>query len=544
MMSSSRRSRTCALIACSLVALALSQSLLASCANVRGEPTESKRTAGQQQEEEYGRESAAGSKPHIVFVLVDDWGYSDVGFRNPAIKSPMFDELASSGVLLDRHYVYKYCSPSRASLMSGRWPHHAHQWNIVPQTVPLGLNLNFTAMPAKLKQAGYATHMVGKWHLGLKSEEYLPVSRGFDTMTGFLTGGEDHVTQRIQCGTDFWTGRAPDTRNGTYDALTYCSVLEEMFSSHSADTPLFLYLALHNVHAPFQAPQDFVDKYAANSTCKQRRMYQAMVSVADNVTALVVQRLKEKGMWNNTLLVVSSDNGAAPCAGSNYPLKGSKLTFFEGGVRASAFANGGLLPAKMSGTKVEGYIHIADWYPTFCKLAGVDPDDSGPGRFPVDGHDVWPLLSGESTESTHDDIILGFNYSDYHPQQGAIIVGDYKLIVGAQKFPGNCDSLMHPPIDYPCSKAPEEADCDPMCLYDIRSDPRETHDLYKSQPAVVQRLLHRYMQYADEPRAMQDQGYHSRASLPNEADVACAYFAKHGGYWRPWHTSDSAAQLV
>ena len=135
-------------------------------------------------------------KPNIVFVLVDDWGYADVGFRNPAIKSPNYDNLAKTGLVLDRHYVYRYCSPSRASFLTGRWPHHAHQWNIFPNDAAVGLNLNMTALPAKLKQAGYSTHLVGKWHEGFFKKDYLPVNRGFDTSSGFLNGAEDHMNLR------------------------------------------------------------------------------------------------------------------------------------------------------------------------------------------------------------------------------------------------------------------------------------------------------------------------------------------------------------
>jgi len=105
--------------------------------------------------------SSKASLPNFVFVLVDDWGFSDVGFRNPAISTPHFNDLASSGLLLNRHYVFKYCSPSRASFLTGRWPHHTHQYNIEPP-IMLGLNINMTTLPAKLKQAGYSTHMVGK----------------------------------------------------------------------------------------------------------------------------------------------------------------------------------------------------------------------------------------------------------------------------------------------------------------------------------------------------------------------------------------------
>lgn len=153
-----------------------------------------------------------------------------------------------------------------------------------------------------------------------------------------------------------------------------------------------------------------------------------MVSVADNVTGHVMQLLKKKGMWDNTLIVVSADNGGAACMGSNYPLKGSKGTFFEGGVRALAFAGGGLIPDKMKGKSTNGFIHIADWYTTFCDLAGVDSSDSGEGRFGVDGMNVWPIITGSNSTSPHDEIVLGYSYGD----KGAIISGNYKLIVGKQ----------------------------------------------------------------------------------------------------------------
>ena len=369
------------------------------------------------------------TKPNIVFVLVDDWGFADVGFRNPDIKTPNFDMLAKSGLVLNRHYVFKYCSPSRASLLTGRWPHHVHQWNPDPPGVPLGLNINMTLLPAKLKQAGYSTHIVGKWHEGFYSEDHLPVNRGFVTSSGFLTGMEDHMNQIRDCATDFWKGKAFDSRNGTYDAYIYREDLTSIISAHNPVDPFFLYLPLHIVHGPLEAPTEWLDIYPIRSTCDQKRIIQAMISVADNVTGLVVDLLKKNSMWNNTIMVVSADNGGIG-AGSNYPLKGSKMTFFEGGVRVLAFANGGLLPDKMRGKTSEGFIHIADWYPTFCKQAGVDPTDSGEGKFPVDGLDVWPIMTGESTTTPHDDIILGYRFNG----SGAIIAGNYKLIVGAQHF--------------------------------------------------------------------------------------------------------------
>ena len=306
--------------------------------------------------------------------------------------------------------------------MTGRWPHHVHQSNIDPPGVPLGLNINMMTLPAKLKQAGYSTHIVGKWHEGFFSEEYVPVNRGFDTSSGFLTGAEDHMNQTRDCATDFWKDKAFDSRNGSYDAYIYRKDLTNIISGHDPNNPFFLYLPLHNVHDPFEAPTEWLDVYPIRSTCPQKRVIQAMISVSDNLTGHVIELLKTKDMWKNTIMVVSADNGGAIDAGSNYPLKGCKMTFFEGGVRALAFANGGLLPEKVRGTKSEGFIHITDWYTTFYKLAGVDPSDSGPGKFPVDGLDVWPIITGESTTTPHEEFILGYEFNG----TGAIIAGNYR----------------------------------------------------------------------------------------------------------------------
>ena len=283
------------------------------------------------------------SKPHIVFTLVDDWGFAEAGFRNPALKTPNFDMLATTGLILNRHYVFKYCSPSRVSFLTGRWPHHAHQYNLHP-FVKVGANINMTMLPAKLKKAGYATHMVGKWHEGFYQRKYLPINRGFDTSSGFLSGAEGHFDQKRECAVDYWKNDAIDKRNGTYDAYTYKDDLTEIFDNHDSSTPLFLYLPLHNIHAPLEAPDEWLNLYAVNSTCDKRRTIQAMVSVADNVTGHVVKLLKKKDMWDNTIFVASADNVVHLVqVVTIYPLKGSKTAFFEGGARSIAFANGGVL---------------------------------------------------------------------------------------------------------------------------------------------------------------------------------------------------------
>ena len=469
--------------------------------------------------------------PNIVFVFVDDLGFSDVGFRNPKIKTPNFDDLSKTGLVLNRHYVYMYCSPSRASFLTGRWPYHVHQWNIGDNTV-LGTHINMTMLPAKLKTKGYSTHMVGKWHQGYYDPAYLPVNRGFDSSSGFLNAGEDHMTEVTGCAVDFWKNKAPDTRNGSYDSYIYRSDLTDIINKHNTSKPLFLYLPLHNVHAPIEAPQEWINLYP-ESTCNVRRTLQAMVSVADNVTGHAVQLLKERGMWDNTIMVVSADNGASPCHGSNYPLKGTKWTLFEGGVRSMAFVNGGRLPDSMRGKTSDGFIHVADWYPTFCKMAGIDPDDSGPRKFPVDGIDVWRIISGDNSTTPHEEIVLAYNFTLNANATGAIIVGKYKLIVGPQQGKHFCDSLMNAPIDYPCTNGTVGKDCDPYCLFDIIADPGERKDLSKTEPDILKMMLDRYNRHAKENQEMMDQGIHSERGHPQFKE-ACDYMSKNGGYWQPW----------
>ena len=149
----------------------------------------------------------------------------------------------------------------------------------------------------------------------------------------------------------------------------------------------------------------------------------------------------------------------------------------------------------MRGKSTDGFIHIADWYTTFCKLAGVDPSDSGEG-FPVDGMDVWPIINGERSTTLHDVIVLGYNFNE----KGAIISGNYKFINGSQG--SFCDSLMWSPLDYPCNDGPKGDDCYPHCLYDIVNDPQEKHNLSKENPDLLKAMLEKYNAYSKEPSDM------------------------------------------
>lgn len=155
----------------------------------------------------------------------------------------------------------------------------------------------------------------------------------------------------------------------------------------------------------------------------------------------------------------------------------------------------------------------------------MDPSDSGDGKFPVDGMDVWHILTEENSATLHDEIVLGFNFSVRN--QGAIIVGNYKLIVNPQDH--GCDSLMWSPLDYPCSQGEKGPDCKPYCLYDIVNDPNEKKDLSTANQEKVKELLEKYNKYSQESPDMQDQGIHAEDDLPNDPN-ACNYMRENGGY--------------
>ena len=241
--------------------------------------------------------------------------------------------LRADGIELDRHYAYRFCSPTRSSLMSGRYPMHVNQFNHVGSTMGGGVGANFTIIAKKLKGAGFATHQLGKWHCGQSSADLLPAGRGFDTSLGYLNGAEDHWNQhRVACGDQnfvdlYATDRPATDKNGTYGALIYHDEALRLIGAHNPATPFFLYLALQINHAPLQVPDKYLEYYPCdNKNCTTRQTYQAMTVLADEVLGNVTAALKAKGMWENTLMVVSSDNGGPTGtdanSANNFPLRG------------------------------------------------------------------------------------------------------------------------------------------------------------------------------------------------------------------------------
>eukprot|EP00039_Didymoeca_costata_P030930 m.32224 g.32224 ORF g.32224 m.32224 type:complete len:523 (-) comp8387_c0_seq2:73-1641(-) len=358
------------------------------------------------------------TKPHIFMVLIDDLGYNNVGFHNPDQISPNINKLVSDGIRLEAHYTFRFCSPTRSSFLSGRFPLHVNQEQ-PGFGAPGGVDLRMATIANQLKKANYKTHFVGKGHIGSYARANLPINRGFDSHFGFLGGGEDHFTQSVGNAKDLWRDNSPAyNETGVYSCDLYGSEILKIVNNHDPSDPLFMYIPFHDTHAPYEAPAKWLDPRVKQPL---RQLLQAMLTCTDDAVGKLVQLLTKKGMWENSLLVWSADNGGPQYWGcNNYPLRGGKGSDFQGGVRTAAFVSGGILPTSVRGSVLEHPVHVCDWYATFCSLAGVDPNDGqGDGVPPIDSIDFWPLLSGANTTAPRTDVLLS-SYS--------IISGNWKYI--------------------------------------------------------------------------------------------------------------------
>lgn len=453
---------------------------------------------------------AADQKPHIVFVLVDDWGWANVGYHRDTptkeVVTPNIDSLLKEGLELDQHYAYKFCSPSRSSLLSGRLPIHVNDLNVPifkynPQDVVSGyggIPPNMTVISSKLSGAGYVAHHIGKWHAGAATMEQMPLGRGFQTYLGYLDGFNDYYTEIFpleKCnGTeivDLWdTDKPAHKMNGTdYEEAIFKERVLSVINNHSPSTPLFLYYAPHLVHAPLEVPDSYLSQFKFIDN-HDRQYYHAMVKYLDDIIGQMVIALKAKGMWDDLLMFVVADNGGPLNSGANnFPLKGGKYSDWQGGVRVDALVSGGFLPPQMRGQKNNGYIHITDWYATFCALAGVDPTDNSASKAklpPVDSTNMWPLISGQNTTSPRVDIPLS---------EKTLISGPYKILTGTVPQAG-WTGPQFPNNTHPQGGISAKEECgDNGCLYNIIDDPEERINLAAKELEILQTMQQKLAKY-------------------------------------------------
>ncbi len=487
---------------------------------------------------------SASRRPHIVVALVDDVGWHNVGWRNPQQRSPNIDALARSGAVLRRHYAYKTCSPSRSSLFSGRLPLHVNEK--MPATVSNrgGIDLRMTLLPQKLKLVGYVTAMYGKWHIGARQWSNLPTQRGFDHFLGFLGGAEDHYAQtssQAHGSVDLWDGLRPAYgRNGTaYSCNMYASAAVRLIRQHDATRPLFLVLSFQQAHSPFQCPWRHQD---ASIVPAGRRIFHGMVTCVDEATRNVTSALKDRRMWQSTFVLWTSDNGGdATANANNHPLRGTKGTDFEGGVRVVAFVAGGALKLP-PGSVVRSAIHICDWYATFCSMAGVDPTDADAQRHglpPIDSVDLsgpGGVLSTPNAKPARTEVPLSSN---------AIIVGDLKFVRNVTWYPDVELLRRMAQVGWTNStwprltngtrglikavEAERDPGCSPLgCLFNLTQDVSERNDLSTRRPAALRRLRERLAHLVQS--RFQTEWIDPRYS---ECTSLGQYVARHAGFSGP-----------
>ena len=415
-----------------------------------------------------GLASAQTTKqPDIVFFLIDDLGYADCGFNGgKEIKTPNIDRLAQGGTIIENHYVQPVCSPTRSTLLTGRYPTHTGVYTIVSPGAPWGLPLAERTLADALRSAGYRTALTGKWHLGEFEKAYQPNARGFDHQYGHFFGMLDYFTHERMNKRDWYRNGEPLKEEG-YTTHLIAKEACKVIAAGDQAKPLFLYVPFNGVHSPFQVPDSYLKPYAHLKGNRQKLA--GMLAAVDEAIGQIEAALKQAGRLENTLIVFSSDNGGPP-TGDNTPLRDFKGSIFEGGVRAAAFATWpGRIPA---GQRIRQPMHMVDWYPTLIKQAGGSLEQ----KLPVDGLDVWPMLTKQAA-SPHDAIL---SVSTQGPSRAAVRMGDWKLIVDG----GAADGA--PPGKKKGKKTVGKYE--PVALYDLSADPGEAKNLADAQPERVKAM--------------------------------------------------------
>ncbi len=409
-------------------------------------------------------QAAAADKPNILLIVGDDMGYSDVGFHNcKDIPTPNLDALAKAGVRFTSGYVSgPYCSPTRAGLLTGRYQtRFGHEFN--NGGAGGGLPVTETTTADRLKASGYATGIVGKWHLGSRPTMH-PQKRGFDDFFGFLAGAHSYTAP-----VGILRGNEPVKKFG-YATDEFgreaCAFIEK-----NRKQPWFLYLAFNAVHTPMEATDDRLAKFA-NVADKQRRTYCAMMLGLDEAVGKVRDKLAETGQADNTLIAFISDNGGPSMAGTtvngsrNDPLRGSKRTTLEGGVRVPFVV---AWPGQIKPGVYDQPVIQLDLHATALTAAKVEAKP----EWKLEGVNLLPFISGEKTGAPHDAL-----YWRFGPQM-AVRCGDWKLV----RYDKTADDAAGGRRLVDAAARATDAK-----LYNLAKDIHEDKDLAKEMPEKVKEL--------------------------------------------------------
>lgn len=395
----------------------------------------------------------AAQRPNVLFMVADDLGWADLGVQGCTdVPTPAIDSIASNGVRFANGYVCApVCSPSRAGLLTGRSPtRFGHEFNHpMADRAPVGLPLTERLVPQRFKDAGYVTGHVGKWHLGNpKVKEFAPESRGFVESVWFP--GQKKLPPLTP-----WRKGAAEMADDRYVDEAIAREAGDFVTRHRG-APWFLYVAFLTPHQPLDTPPGTEDAFS-KLTVTERRKFAAMMTLLDGGVGRVLRAVRETGQEDRTLVVFMSDNGAPPKNGSsNGPLRGTKGTCWEGGIRVPMVMQWkGVLPA---GRVVEAPVISLDLLPTALAAAGI----ATPASAAFDGVDLLPYLTGRVDLPPHEALFWRYG------AQMAVRAGDWKLVRAVES---GADAGT------------------PKCgLYRVTADPGEQKDLTAVEPAKAAEL--------------------------------------------------------
>jgi arylsulfatase A-like enzyme len=429
-----------------------------------------------------GSSAATPSRPNVIILLADDLGWADVGYHGSDIETPAIDRIAKEGMRLERFYVNPICTPTRAALLTGRdalrlgvayFPILAWSNKAVSPTEHL--------MPESFKAAGYQTGMVGKWHLGHTLEPQTPNARGFDDFFGHLHTQVSYYAHTTSGGHDLQHNGSSVRREGAYLTDVHGEEAARFIEQRDPSKPFFLYVPFLAPHSPMEAPRELIRKYAdrpvhalsegnplrasiSNDQLKQvQQVYAAMVDSMDQAIGRILSTLDEQGIADDTIVLFFSDNGGFEGFGaSNAPLRGEKMTVFEGGLRVPAAIR---WPARIeAGSESHQLISVMDVFPTLAAAAGVESAN----RKPLDGRSVWPLVPSAEFAGRDGDVFFVAEQPTATPYFYAVIRDRWKLV-----------QILHEDL---YTKRVEHR------LFDIAADPGETRDLASEHPERVEAL--------------------------------------------------------
>nr|UNO37546.1 sulf3b [Psylliodes attenuatus] len=533
--------------------------------------------------------SAKTSQPNIVIIIADDVGWNDFGLHGSnQIPTPNIDALGYNGVILDKFYTQQTCTPSRASLLTGKYP-----IRLGLQGAPIetgenrALPFDTPLMSELLKDLGYSTHLVGKWHLGAACNEHTPTMRGFDTHFGFLNGYTGYFRYTISVpdprdktknmtGFDLRDAFEPQwALKGQYATELFNKKSLEVIEKHDTSNPLFLvvsHLAGHSgengteLGVPDQSRTDELYSYIASP---ERRQYADLINLMDQSVGDVVAKLSERGMLENSIILFFSDNGAPTVGkfnnfGSGWPFRGLKFTLFEGGVRGTGIIYSPLFEQKNYVNRE--LIHISDILPTLYRAAGGNLDTLGT----IDGVDQWDTIS-TNIAGTRSEMLINIDekkgYSGIFDGEGRFKLLNGTYVSGNSFYGEDGRGSENPSYDYDAvinssvniaiqslgdsvcleesiiedlrttitlddCKTSDQATaikCDGMCLFDIWNDPCEVENLINETTLA---------DVVDELKAKLDTFVAELVPQTNKARDPKCDPVNFNGTWSPWLTCD------